>query len=55
MILKPLLEALQLLLEWAQAALDWVVQLFWPSTVVLDGGRRYVLKPAASIRTGLID
>lgn len=43
MLLAPLLEAMQLLLEWAKAALDWLLQLAWPaSTIVLEGGRRYV-------------
>ena len=45
MLLAPLLEALQLLLEWARAALDWLLRLLWPSALVpLDGGRRVQVK-----------
>ena len=40
MLLAPLLEALEMLWQWAQAALAWLLQLLWPSTVTLDGGRR---------------
>lgn len=45
MLLAPLLEALQLILEWGRAALDWLLRLLWPSALVtLDGGRRVQVK-----------
>lgn len=44
MLLAPLLEALQLLWDWVQLALDWVLQLLWPSIIALEGGRRVQVK-----------